>query len=130
MEHHRFSKRSLDNLALAHTDLERVSVLALKYSKYDFGITCSLRTVEEQKQLVADGKSQTMNSRHLPNKQGVSEAIDFAVYLNGSITWSIRYYRVVAQAFFRAAIELGVEIEWGGLWETFVDGPHVQLRAK
>lgn len=130
MEHHRFSQRSLDRLALAHPDLERVAVLALKYSKYDFGITCSLRTVEEQEQLVKDGKSQAMKSRHLPNEQGVSEAIDFAVYLNGSITWSIRYYRVVAQAFFRAAIELGVEIEWGGLWETFVDGPHVQLRAK
>lgn len=115
---------------MAHDDLERVAVLALKYSKYDFGITCSLRTIEEQEQLVKDGKSQTMKSRHLPNEQGVSEAIDFAVYLNGSITWSIRYYRVVAQAFFRAAIELGVDIEWGGLWETFVDGPHVQLRAK
>lgn len=130
MEHHRFSKSSLNRLSMAHDDLERVAVLALKYSKYDFGITCSLRTIEEQEQLVKDGKSQTMKSRHLPNEQGVSEAIDFAVYLNGSITWSIRYYRVVAQAFFRAAIELGVDIEWGGLWETFVDGPHVQLRAK
>lgn len=130
MEHHRFSKSSLNRLSMAHDDLERVAVLALKYSKYDFGITCSLRTVEEQEQLVKEGKSQTMKSRHLPNEQGASEAIDFAVYLNGSITWSMRYYRVVAQAFFRAAIELGIEIEWGGLWETFSDGPHVQLRKK
>jgi peptidoglycan L-alanyl-D-glutamate endopeptidase CwlK len=130
MEHHRFSKSSLNRLSMAHDDLERVAVLALKHSKYDFGITCSLRTIEEQEQLVKEGKSQTMKSRHLPNEQGVSEAIDFAVYLNGSITWSMRYYRVVAQAFFRAAIELGVEIEWGGLWETFSDGPHVQLRKK
>lgn len=130
MNHHRFSESSLDKLALAHPDLERVAVLALKYSKYDFGITESLRTLERQKQLVAEGKSQTMNSRHLPNENGVSEAIDFAVWVNGSIVWGIRYYRAVAQAFFRAAIELGVDIEWGGLWETFIDGPHVQLRKK
>ena len=130
MEYHRFSQRSLDFLAMADNDLERVATLALKYSKYDFGITESLRTQERQEQLLAEGKSHTMKSRHLANSQGVSEAIDIAVYINGSITWSVRYYRVVAQAFFRAAIELGVEIEWGGLWETFVDGPHFQLRRK
>ena len=53
--------------------------------------------------------------------------LDIAVYVNGKITWDIKYYRKVAQAFFKAAIELNVQIEWGGLWETFIDGPHYQL---
>lgn len=127
MEHHRFSKSSLNRLSMAHDDLERVAVLALKYSKYDFGITCSLRTIEEQEQFVKEGKSQTMKSRHLPNEQGVSEAIDIKVYVGGQVVWEHRYFRQVIQAFVRAAIELGIQLEFGGLWETFIDSPHIEL---
>jgi peptidoglycan L-alanyl-D-glutamate endopeptidase CwlK len=126
----KFSQRSLDNLLECEDDLMNVACLALKYSPYDFGITCGLRTIEEQKELVKNGKSQAMKSRHLPNDKGLSEALDIVVYVNGGAVWGIRYYRKVAQAFFRAAIELGVQIEWGGLWETFVDGPHFQLRKR
>lgn len=128
MDKHRFSQRSLDRLSLAHPDLERLATLALKYSPYDFGITCSLRTIEEQEILVKEGKSQTMKSRHLPNEQGVSEAIDIAVYVGGRVVWENRYYRKVIQAFVRAAIDLGIQVEFGGLWETFLDSPHIELR--
>ena len=128
MDHHRFSQSSLDKLTNVHDDLCRVAYLALKYSKHDFGITETLRTIERQKQLVSEGKSKTMNSRHLPNENGESEALDIKVYANGGVTWDIAYYREVAQAWYRAAIELGVQIEWGGNWRTFIDGPHYQLR--
>ena len=127
MEHHRFSQRSLERLNECHEDLQRVAYLALKYSPYDFGITEGMRSLDRQKQLVAEGKSKTMNSRHLDNGHGVSEALDIAVYVDGKLTWEIGHYRKVAAAFFKAAIELGVQIEWGGLWQTFVDGPHFQL---
>ena len=127
MQHHRFSQSSMDKLAEAHPDLERLAVLALKYSKYDFGISESLRTIERQKELVADGKSQTMNSRHLDNGDGVSEAIDIKVYVGGGIVWEHRYFRKVIQAFIKASVELGIYVEFGGLWETFIDSPHIQL---
>ena len=127
MEHHRFSQKSKDMLSTCSEDLERVATLALKYSPYDFGITEGVRTIERQKELFDSGKSKTMNSRHLPNSNGDSEALDIAIYVNGKITWDIGYYRKVAQAFFRAAIDLGVQTEWGGLWRTFIDGPHFQL---
>ena len=127
MEHHRFSNKSKEKLSECHEDLERVAFLALKYSPYDFGITEGLRTLERQKELLAEGRSTTIHSRHLPNSGGVSEALDIAVYIESGLTWDIKYYRKVAQAFFKAAIELGVDIEWGGLWESFVDGPHYQL---
>ena len=123
----KFSQRSLDKLSTCHEDLGRVAFLALKYSPYDFGITEGVRTIEKQREYFDAGKSKTMNSRHLENKNGVSEALDIAVYVNGKLTWDIKYYRKVAQAFFRAAIELNVQIEWGGLWESFLDGPHYQL---
>lgn len=130
MNHHRFSQRSKDRLATCHEDLERVATLALKYSPYDFGITEGVRTIERQKELFDSGKSKTMNSRHLANSNGDSEALDIAVYIDGKITWEIGYYRKVAQAFFEAAIDLGIQIEWGGLWRTFVDGPHYQLKGE
>lgn len=128
MEHHKFSKTSMTRLNTCHPDLKRVAIRALELSPYDFGVTEGVRTIERQKELVSSGASKTMNSRHLPNDDGVSEALDIAIYLDSGLTWEIGYYRKVAQAFFDAAIELGVQIEWGGLWRTFVDGPHYQLK--
>lgn len=128
MKHHKFSKSSMDKLATCHHDLELVMQLALHYSPYDFGVTEGVRTPERQKELLESGKSTTLKSRHLANKDGVSEACDIAVYVDGKITWEPGCYRKVAQAVFRASIELGVQIEWGGLWKSFIDGPHFQLR--
>ena len=86
-----------------------------------------MRTIEEQEKLVADGKSQTMNSRHLVQDDGYSHAIDIAVYNRDGLTWEVGYYRKVVQAFFTAAIEENVQINSGVLWRTFVDGPHIEL---
>ena len=115
-------------LNTCHPDLKKVAVRALELSPYDFGITEGVRTIERQKELVASGASKTMNSRHIENADGVSEALDIAIYLDSGLTWEIGYYRKVAQSFFTAAIELGIQIEWGGLWRTFVDGVHFELK--
>lgn len=127
---YRFSQRSLDRLKDVHPDLVRVAKRAIELTPYDFGITQGLRTREEQERLVADGKSQTMNSRHLEQDDGYSHALDFAVYVDGSLTWEVGYYRKVVQAFFTAAIEENVQINSGVLWRTFVDGPHIELNAR
>lgn len=127
MQHHRFSHKSLDKLATCDERLERLAHLALKYSKYDFGITEGVRTIERQREVYNSGKSTTMNSRHLPNENGDSEALDILIYVNGSSTWKPEYYRKVAEAFYRAAFELSIPIEWGGHWESIFDGPHYEL---
>ena len=59
----KFSSRSEKNLQGVNPDLVKVTRRALEISEVDFGITEGLRSVERQKQLVAEGKSQTMNSR-------------------------------------------------------------------
>lgn len=129
MKHHRFGTRSHHHLALVHPHLVTVAEAALKRSRYDFGITCGLREMEEQKKLLAEGKTQTLMSKHLEQKDGFAHAIDFMVYINGKETWEAKYYRKVMQAFVTAAIDLGVQIELGGLWESFIDSPHVQLKS-
>ncbi len=125
--HHRFGKSSEKKLENMEPDLVRVFRRALVLSKYDFGVTQSVRTIEEQKENVKNGNSQTMKSRHLENENGLSEAGDIIVYVNGKGTWEPKIYRKVAAAFFKAAFEEGVEIEWGGHWESLFDGPHFQL---
>lgn len=127
MNYHRFSKNSLKKLEKLHPDLRRVVKLALKYSKHDFGVSETLRTVEKQAELVEAGKSQTMKSRHLPNDEDYSEAVDLYGYVNGGISYQNKHMRKIAGAMFKAAFELGVPIEWGGHWESFLDMPHFQL---
>lgn len=121
MNNYHFSKRSLDKLAGVHPELILVASRALLYSEYDFAITHGVRTLEEQKKLVADGKSQTMNSYHL-----TGDAIDIMVYKDGKGSWLFEHYETVARAFKRAADELKVDLTWGGDWTTFKDGPHFQ----
>jgi peptidoglycan L-alanyl-D-glutamate endopeptidase CwlK len=126
----RFSRRSEERLEGVHPDLVDVAHRAIELTPYDFGITQGVRTIEEQRRFVDEGKSTTMNSRHLIQDDGYSHAIDIAVYVDGSITWEVPYYRKVVQAFFTAAIEKNVQINSGVLWRTFVDGPHIELNYR
>lgn len=129
----KLSKKSKTNMALVHPDLVEVVERAIELTPYDFGInSTTFRTHEEQAHLVATGKSKTMNSRHVPdnNECCLSCAIDFNVYVGGKLTWDIKYFRKVAQAFVTAAIEKGIDIELGCLWESFVDGPHIELSRR
>ena len=124
----KFGLKSNLLLGQCEKDLADVMKLAIQRTKFDFGLTEALRTIDRQRDLFEAGKSTTMNSRHLPNDNGLSDAIDIAIYIDGKVTWDIRYYRAVAQVIFECAIELNVQIEWGGLWMSFIDGPHYQLK--
>ena len=117
--------RSLTALKGVHGDLVRVVKRAAELSPTPFIITEGLRTVERQKELVAKGASKTMNSRHL-----TGHAIDFVPVVGGQITWKWPAFKPVADASKRAAQELGIQIEWGGDFRTFKDGPHIQLSHK
>jgi len=131
MNDFRLSQRSVSRLNGVHPDLVKITKLALKKSKYDFGISEGVRTQALQDYYVSKGRSTTRHGLHLIQKDGYSHAIDFYVLdERGKVTWKIGYYRKVMQAFVHAAIELGYPIDLGGLWQSFVDGPHVQLSKK
>ena len=118
-----FSERSLAKLQGVDPRLVKVAELALQRSPFDFGIIEGLRSAERQKQLVAEGKSQTLRSRHL-----LGRAIDFVVYINGKPNWDLSNYEKVAQVFLEVGKEQGIELEAGAFWKTFKDGPHIQLK--
>ncbi|ACD08803.1 phage capsid scaffolding protein (GpO) [Shigella boydii CDC 3083-94] len=118
----KFSSRSEKNLQGINPDLVKVTRRALEISEVDFGITEGLRSRYRQKQLVATGKSQTMNSRHL-----TGHAVDVVAYIGSQVSWEWPLYEKIAAAFRQASRELNIPVEWGGDWKTLKDGPHFQL---
>lgn len=121
MEKFKFSKKSLEKLEGVHPKLRMVVERALSLSEVDFGISEGVRSLERQKQLVADKKSFTMRSYHLTGK-----AVDVYAFQDGKVTWAWVPYVQIAKAFKQAAKELNIKITWGGDWE-FKDGVHFQL---
>ncbi|WP_390900426.1 M15 family metallopeptidase [Serratia fonticola] len=120
-----FGQASEKNLNGVHPDLVKVARRALELSPVDFKITEGLRTVERQRQLVAERKSQTMKSRHI-----TGHAVDVFALPTKAGSWDMSYYRQIAAAFKQASDELQIPVEWGGNWTTLKDGPHFQLTFK
>ena len=107
----KLSKRSLGRLEGVDERMVRVVKTAITVSKIDFGVICGLRTVEEQRELVAKGASQTMKSKHIDGL-----AVDLMAYIGGRASWELNLYDDIADAFKEASIKEGVGIRWGASW--------------
>ena len=116
------SERDLTRMQGVDAALVAIVKRAAQISEVPFTVTEGLRTKERQKQLVAAGASQTMNSRHI-----IGQAVDVAALVNGEIRWDWPLYPKIAKAFKAAAAEQGKRITWGGDWKSLKDGPHFQL---
>lgn len=121
---------SMARLRGVHPDLVRVVLrCAADWKDKDTGfiVTCGVRTLEEQKVLVAKGASKTLRSRHIPAKNGYGHAVDLAATIQGQVRWDWPLYDKMAKAMKAAAKAEKVPLEWGGDWKSFRDGPHYQL---
>lgn len=116
---YQLGNRSKQKLEGVHPDLVAVVERAIRITDQDFSVLEGLRSIERQRQLVDTGKSTTMNSRHL-----TGHAVDLVPY---PLSWDWDYFYPIADAMKQAARELGVDLEWGGDWKSFPDGPHFQL---
>jgi histidinol phosphatase-like PHP family hydrolase len=105
------SSRSLSKLEGVNEDLVEVVKDAIHLTKVDFGVTYGLRTLEEQKRLVAEGRSQTMKSKHLEGR-----AVDLVAYFGSDISWELNVYDDICDAMAEAARKQGVAIKWGAAW--------------
>jgi peptidoglycan LD-endopeptidase CwlK len=119
---YKLSKRSLDKLEGLDPRLVAVVKSAIHRTKIDFGVICGMRTMEEQKALVAKGASQTMKSKHL---QGY--AVDLMAYIGSRASWELNLYGEIADAMCEAAREVDVPMRWGAAWTVsniaqFTDG--------
>ncbi len=96
---------------------------ALILSTLDFRVIEGIRTLERQRQLVRNGRSRTLNSRHL-----TGHAVDLAPMINNQIPWEdwSAFYRI-AKTMKQAAQQMELPLQWGGDWKKFKDGPHFEL---
>lgn len=111
--------KSRSKLQGVHPHLVMVVERAIEISEQDFTVLEGLRSKERQQELYNTGKSKTLNSRHL-----TGHAVDLAPW---PISWDWDKFYPIADAMKQAAEELGIDIEWGGDWKSFPDGPHFQL---
>ncbi len=117
--------RSRSRLEGVHPDLVKVVERAIQLTEVDFTVLEGMRTLERQKKLVAKGASTTLNSRHL-----TGHAVDIGAWVDGTVRWDWPLYHKLAEAMKQAALELKVDVDWGGDWKSFPDGPHYQLSWK
>ena len=122
---YRLGTRSKQRLEGLHPDLVAVVERAIQIARIDFTVLEGMRTLDRQKKLVERGASTTLNSRHL-----TGHAVDLGAYVDGGVRWDWPLYHKIADAMKQAALELKVDMEWGGDWKSFPDGPHYQLSWK
>lgn len=150
MSEFKLSRRSLDRLEGVDERLVSVVKFAIHATKTDFGVIQGMRTLEQQKELVAKGASQTMKSKHLDGL-----AVDLMAYINGRGSWELNLYDDLADAMKEGAEMAGVAVRWGAAWHIddirdwkrsmeeamndyidlrrsqgrrpFIDGPHFEL---
>lgn len=146
----KLSKKSQDRLVGVNPKLVAVVNRAIQLTKVDFGVTEGVRTVATQKKYVAEGKSQTMQSKHI-----TGSAVDLVAYVGGEVSWELNLYDDIADAMKKAATELGLPLKWGAAWNVpditkwsgtmeqammhyvdtrrkegkrpFIDGPHFEM---
>jgi len=121
----RFSVRSRRNLEGIHPDLKAVMEKALQKNEIDFVVYEGLRSLKRQRELVVNGASSTMNSRHL-----TGHAVDIAPVVGKQVRFDWPLYHRLAKVIKETAVEMGVPIVWGGDWKSFPDGPHFELNRK
>lgn len=120
---YRLGRGSRSRLARVHQDLVILvsTAIADPGCPVDFTVLEGRRTLLRQKQLVKQGASKTLNSRHL-----TGHAVDIAPWINGSPSWHWSHYEPLAEHMKAVAKRIGITVEWGGDWK-WRDGPHWQL---
>lgn len=84
---YKLSSKSKSHLEGVHPDLIKVVERTLALSPYDFGITQGVRTIEQQKEYMVSGKSQIMNSKHLPQSDNSLRGSDYGSDLSKVEVW-------------------------------------------
>lgn len=107
----KLSKRSRTNLVGVQPQLVAVVERAIQLTTVDFAVTEGLRTEAKQRELVAKGASQTMNSKHL-----TGHAVDLVAFIGGRISWELNLYDEIADAMRLAALGKNTGIRWGAAW--------------
>lgn len=112
---------------LTNTDPRIAEVLSEAASNLGIklGVSEGVRDKASQEKYVKEGKSQTMNSKHLHGG-----AVDFFIAgQGGKANWDFEAYKPLAAEAKRIAAAKGYDgFTWGGDWDTLKDGVHFEFK--
>jgi hypothetical protein len=119
---YKFSDKSIERLNTCHPDLIKLFNEVIK--GMDCSIICGYRGEKEQNLAYESGYSQLKYPDSKHNKQP-SLAVDVLPYPtlysdSRAIYHLAGYIKGIAEG-------LGIKIQWGGDWKTFIDAPHWEL---
>ena len=120
----RLSLVSLERLQGVHPKLAEIVHRAAEISEVEFRVMEGVRDRGLHALLLRVGATTITDSRHI-----TGHAVDVVPIVQGMVRWDWPLYSKIAQAFKKAAQQLGAAIEWGGEWKKNPDGPHFQLPA-
>lgn len=113
-----YGKRSKAEMHQVHPEVIAWSYVALHTTPYDVSFHDGVRTAKQQEANLASGASRSVNSYHVPLfPGGYSDAVDLVPYVDGGNTWEWIYVLPNALAIIRAAMSLGIDGTWGGVWD-------------
>lgn len=131
----KLGKTSLARLQGVDETLVNVVKRAIEISEVDFTVMEGVRTLERQRELYAQGRTDpgkivtwTMKSRHIEGK-----AVDLVPY---PLDWNdLEKFNKIKDAMFQAARELDVNLRWGADWDGDgnyrekgeYDSPHFEI---
>jgi len=126
-----FGDRSKNNLKDVESKIIDICNETIKH--YNFSVIEGHRSLERQKELFddrksqIDGISQKGNHNYLPSK-----AVDIIPYekgknpFDGSQESELMFYKLYVEIQ-KASEKLDIKIKWGGSWNNFKDLPHFEL---
>lgn len=117
-----FSKKSKEKLLTVNKKLQDIFNEVIKY--YDCSVVCGIRTIEEQQKAFKSGNSKCDGIKKKSKHQN-GLAVDVVPY---PINWdNINSFYELAGCIKTIARQKGINIKWGGDWQSFKDYPHWEL---
>lgn len=107
------SDASMKKLAGVKIPLVNCVKRAIQLTKIDFRVNEGVRSITRQKQLMAQGATQTMKSKHI-----TGDAVDLVALIGGKVSWDPNLYDDIADAMKQAAKEFNVSVRWGAAWNV------------
>jgi peptidoglycan L-alanyl-D-glutamate endopeptidase CwlK len=122
-------KNSMKNMEGIDDRLIDIVELAITISPIDFGVPSSggFRSTEDQAKLYTAGKSKC-DGRDNKSYHQTGKAVDVFGYVDGKASWDKLALSLCAASMLQASAQLGHELKWGGLWKSWQDYPHFELR--
>lgn len=90
-------------------------------SPMPFMVVEGLRTKQRQRKLFAEGKTKTLNSKHL-----IGRAVDLAPIVQGKVSWEWKHFKPLIDCVKAEAARMNIPVTCGYDWGW--DAPHVELK--